>query len=182
MKLMRIAAICLSASVLMGATCDANIMKVGYFEYALSRCPSGESALPESRALGEWQVERLPSDSSLFACPGFFYYEVSNKKRRIGPLFGFPQQSPFHAKMLRDRDCRVRMVFAFDGRAGPRLLELRQYADAAAPAFGATSATTVQPTEGFRVIGGKAELERWCAEQSRNPSLFEGEEVGSPSP
>jgi hypothetical protein len=183
MKLMRIAAICLSASVLMGATCDANIMKVGYFEYALSRCPSGESALPESRALGEWQVERLPSDSSLFACPGFFYYEVSNKKRRIGPLFGFPQQSPFHAKMLRDRDCRVRMVFAFDGRAGPRLLELRQYADAAARAFGATSATTaVQPTDGFQIIGGKAALERWCAEQSQNASSSENEEKASPSP
>ena len=181
MKLIRIAAICLLASVLMGATCDVNIIKVGYFEYALSQCPSGKSPPPEFRALGEWQLERIPPDS--WACPGFLYYEVTNKERRTGPLFGFPMVNHLYARVFRNQDCKVRMVFAFDGRSAPPVGELRQYADATARAFGATSATTaVQPTDGFQIIGGKAALERWCAEQSQNASSSENEEMASPSP
>jgi hypothetical protein len=181
MKLIRIVAICLFASVLMGATCGRHI-KVGYFEYPLSQCPSGESLPPEVRALGEWQLERLPSDDS-WACSGFLYYRITNKERRWGPLFGFPMVNYLYAKTLRDQDCKVRMVFAFDGYADPPVGDLRRYADAAARAFGATSATTaVQPTDGFRIIGGKAALERWCAEQSQNASSSENEEMASPSP
>jgi hypothetical protein len=158
-------------------------MEVGYFEYALSQCPPGESALPESRAVGEWNVKRLPSRSTSWTCPGFVFYEITNKEQRSGPLFGFPMESVFHATMLRGHDCKVRMVFPFDGRAAPPVGELRQYADAAARAFGATPATTaVQPTKGFQIIGGKAALERWCAEQSRNASPSESREAASPSP
>ena len=181
MKLIRIAAICLFASVLMGATCGRH-MKVGYFEYALSECPSGKSLPPEFRDLGEWQLERLPSDSSPWPCPGFVQYQIANKEQRSAPLFGFPMVRHLYAKVFRDQGCKVRMVFPFDGLAAPPVGDLRQYAGAASRAFGATSATTVQPTEGFRVIGGKAELERWCAEQSRNASTSELEEDVFPSP
>jgi hypothetical protein len=181
MKRIRIAAICLFASVLMGATCGGHI-KVGYFDYALSQCPSGKSVPPEFRALGEWQLERVASDDSR-ACPGFVFYKVTNKERRWGPLFGWPMVDYFYAKTLHDQDCKVRMVFAFDGYADPPVGRLRQYADAAARAFGVTSATTaVQPTNGFQIIGGKAALERWCAEQSQNASSSENEEKASPSP
>ena len=181
MKLIRIAAICLFASVLMGATCDRG-GKIGYFEYALSECPSGKSLPPEFRALGEWQLERLPSDSWPWACPGFVLYEVTNKERREGPLFGLPMVHHLYAKVFRDQDCKVRMVFAYDGYADPPVGRLRQYADAAARAFGATSATTVQPTKGFQIIGEEAAGERWCAEQSRNASTSELEEDVFPSP
>ena len=181
MKLIRIAAICLFASVLMGTTCDRNLADVGYFEYALSQCPCGESPLPESRTLGEWQVRRIPSDSS--ECPGFLHYEVTNKERRTGPLFGWPMVCHLYAKKSCDQVCKVRMVFAYDGLAAPPTGELREYADAAARAFGAASATsTVQPTEGFQIIGEEAELGRWCAEQSQNASPAGNEEEVFPSP
>jgi hypothetical protein len=87
----------------------------------------------------------------------------------MGPLFGLPMVYHLYAKTHRDQDCKVRMVFAFDGYADPPVGDLRRYADAAARAFGATSATTtVEPTKEFQIIGGKAALERWCAEQSHS--------------